>query len=189
MAMSQINVRIDEVLKTETDSVFQTLGISPSQAITMLYHYIATNKKLPFSEIKQVKTPVETTAYIITRFNTALETLLSIGRDMLEEKALDGKKLIIQTTQLRDIQGDVISHIISVDENERDALYQALTALNEATSACTGLLNFGFGMVTVKVKPEEEERLAATIEAFHTRLSELDIQPDVCAAIRRTRHD
>jgi RHH-type rel operon transcriptional repressor/antitoxin RelB len=173
MSQAQISLRIDAHLKEQADEVLKQMDSSPTQAITMLYHYIATNKKLPFAEIKQVKTHDETLEYVMTRFNTALETLLSIGGDILEKNGLDGKKLVIQTTHLRDIQGDVINHLISVDENERDALYLALTALNEATSACTGLLNFGFGMVTVKVKPDEEKRLAAAIDAFHARLNEL----------------
>ncbi|ELS8330021.1 type II toxin-antitoxin system RelB/DinJ family antitoxin, partial [Salmonella enterica] len=49
MALSQISVRIDEELKQRTDETMKLLGTNPTQAITLLYQYIAENGKLPFT--------------------------------------------------------------------------------------------------------------------------------------------
>lgn len=40
----QVNVRIDRQLKTEGDSVFETLGLSPSQAIRAFYETAAKHR-------------------------------------------------------------------------------------------------------------------------------------------------
>lgn len=174
MSQAQISLRISAELKEQADEVLRELDSSPTQAITMLYQYIATNKKLPFANVPQVKTPDEIRNYVVSRFCTALDTLRSIATDLLENNGLDGRTLMIKTTQVRDIQGDVLNHILAIDESERDAVYQVLNAMNEATSACTGVLNFGFGMVTVKVSEEEKRRIAAGVEAFEARFAELD---------------
>jgi len=48
---SYINVRTDSVLKKEAESILSSLGLTPSDAINLLYNQIILNKGLPF-EIK-----------------------------------------------------------------------------------------------------------------------------------------
>lgn len=49
MALQQISIRINEELKQRTDETMKLLGTNPTQAITLLYQYIAENGKLPFT--------------------------------------------------------------------------------------------------------------------------------------------
>ena len=44
-----INSRISPVLKTEVEKIFQKIGLSPSQAITLFYSQVSLKKGLPFS--------------------------------------------------------------------------------------------------------------------------------------------
>jgi len=43
-----INVRVDDVLKTKAEKILRKIGISTSDAITMLLHQIVLHKGLPF---------------------------------------------------------------------------------------------------------------------------------------------
>lgn len=43
-----VSVRINRELKIETEKILQSLGIKPSDAITMFYHQICLRKGLPF---------------------------------------------------------------------------------------------------------------------------------------------
>ena len=48
---SYINVRADENIKKEAELILSSLGLTPSDAINLLYNQIILNKGLPF-EIK-----------------------------------------------------------------------------------------------------------------------------------------
>ncbi len=43
-----VSVRINRELKTETENILQTLGVKPSDEITMFYNQINLRKGLPF---------------------------------------------------------------------------------------------------------------------------------------------
>jgi len=43
-----VSVRINRELKKETENILQTLGVKPSDAITMFYNQINLRKGLPF---------------------------------------------------------------------------------------------------------------------------------------------
>lgn len=43
-----ISARIDETIKSEAEQVFQLLGLTSSQAITLFYRQVALYKGLPF---------------------------------------------------------------------------------------------------------------------------------------------
>lgn len=48
MAITQINVRIEEELKNEVHSIYEDMGITPSQAINSFYQYVRDNGVLPY---------------------------------------------------------------------------------------------------------------------------------------------
>ena len=56
-----VTVRIEDKLKFKAEKILGQLGLSPSNAVTMLYKQIALNKGLPFD----VKLPNETTKMAI----------------------------------------------------------------------------------------------------------------------------
>ena len=43
-----LNTRIDPVLKLEAENVFEGIGVSSSQAITMFYQQVVLRRGLPF---------------------------------------------------------------------------------------------------------------------------------------------
>jgi addiction module RelB/DinJ family antitoxin len=55
MALTQINIRLEETLKNEVHSTFETLGISPSQAVNAFYQYVRDNGTLPFTVLVKIE--------------------------------------------------------------------------------------------------------------------------------------
>ncbi|MCB1189630.1 MAG: type II toxin-antitoxin system RelB/DinJ family antitoxin [Leptospiraceae bacterium] len=51
MKTAILNARIEPELKNDVEKIFQELGISPTQAITMFYKQVILNNGLPF-EVK-----------------------------------------------------------------------------------------------------------------------------------------
>ncbi len=54
---AMIRARIDPILKEETEDVFQQLGLTTTQAITLFYQQVSLNQGLPF----EVRIPNQTT--------------------------------------------------------------------------------------------------------------------------------
>lgn len=73
MALSQISVRIDDELKQRTDETMKLLGTNPTQAITLLYQYIAENGKLPFTVSSRLFSSEEYTRRLITTARSVFE--------------------------------------------------------------------------------------------------------------------
>lgn len=46
---SAISVRVDEELKTQAETVFEALGLTSSQAITLFYRQVQLQQGLPFA--------------------------------------------------------------------------------------------------------------------------------------------
>ena len=53
----QVNVRIEPEIKAAAEAVFEQLGMTPSQAITMFYRQVSFHQGLPF----EVRIPNEET--------------------------------------------------------------------------------------------------------------------------------
>ena len=54
---AMIRARIDPILKEETEDIFQQLGLTTTQAITLFYQQVSLNQGLPF----EVRIPNQTT--------------------------------------------------------------------------------------------------------------------------------
>lgn len=46
--MANINVRIDEKVKTNAEAVFASLGITPTAAISLFYNQVIRTNSIPF---------------------------------------------------------------------------------------------------------------------------------------------
>ena len=57
---STLTIRLDPVLKKQTERVLSEMGLTPSQAITLFYKQIKFQRSLPF-EIRLPKKPNEET--------------------------------------------------------------------------------------------------------------------------------
>lgn len=49
--MATLNVRLDDKLKSEAYAVLDKLDISPTEAVRLLFQYIAENERLPLKTI------------------------------------------------------------------------------------------------------------------------------------------
>ena len=74
---TQINVRIDARLKKETEKVFDKLGLSTTEAVTLFFKQVSLRKGLPFA----VAIPNTETA-------KAIEEALA-GIDLQEAESVD----------------------------------------------------------------------------------------------------
>lgn len=45
-----VRARIDQGLKKEVDSIFKSLGVTPTEAITMFYNMVKLKKGIPFGD-------------------------------------------------------------------------------------------------------------------------------------------
>lgn len=53
MGNKSIHIRIDDQLRNESFTVFNNLNIEPNDAIRIFLRYVASNRKLPFTEVTQ----------------------------------------------------------------------------------------------------------------------------------------
>lgn len=53
MGNKSIQIRVDDQLRNESFAVFNNLNIEPNDAIRSFLRYVASNRKLPFSEVTQ----------------------------------------------------------------------------------------------------------------------------------------
>ena len=74
-----IRARVEPELKTHVHKVFDTLGVTPTQVITMLYKYIEREKKIPFS----LSIPNEETARAIREAKAGKGLIVSESLDDL----------------------------------------------------------------------------------------------------------
>ncbi|MEG7665025.1 hypothetical protein U0D24_21880 [Hafnia paralvei] len=78
MAKTAVNYKIDEALKRRVDQILEQLDITPTIAITGLYHYIDQHSTLPFIIKMQATTLEELDNTLINLYYGALYHLRSV---------------------------------------------------------------------------------------------------------------
>ena len=63
---AMIRARVEPELKAEVEEIFQELGLTTTEAITLFYHQVRTRKGIPFEIIIPNKTTVETNFTLMT---------------------------------------------------------------------------------------------------------------------------
>jgi len=82
--IASLTIRLDPNLKSETERVLKDLGLTPSQAITLLYRQIALRRALPFEislpnlETREAMDDIRNRRDLKT-FDSADEALKSLG--------------------------------------------------------------------------------------------------------------
>ncbi len=51
MLTEQVNVRMDAQTKTQAESIFRQIGVSPTDAVRMFYKQVIMRKGLPFDAV------------------------------------------------------------------------------------------------------------------------------------------
>ena len=72
-----VRARVEPALKDHVDIVFKKLGITATQAVTMLYKYVERNKTIPFD----LSTPNKETARVIREARA--------GKGLIESDSLE----------------------------------------------------------------------------------------------------
>lgn len=76
-----VNTRIEKKTKEEVEKVLSKIGLSPADAVRLLFAQIILQKGLPFA----VKIPNQNTAQAITDIETGKTRTVKRGRDILED--------------------------------------------------------------------------------------------------------
>lgn len=169
MATVNVNVRIDTELKQSADEAMQIAGTTPTQVITLLYQYIAENKRIPFVVATSVKTPkdllLESSA-LLAEAHAVLSNL-----QVWTEKA-DGieKSKMMEYYRRLDILYCCAKEKIYLLENRREAEL-ALNALNKAMSILVDAQNFGYGLERVTFSKMEQTNFLFAVQDFEKKVS------------------
>lgn len=76
--MATISTRIDDVLKSQAESIIKTYGSNPTEMITMLYQYIVEHERPPFIMKRYDLNEDEAKKAIDAAFNAAFNYLKNI---------------------------------------------------------------------------------------------------------------
>ncbi|EAN6152186.1 type II toxin-antitoxin system RelB/DinJ family antitoxin [Salmonella enterica] len=169
MATVNVNVRIDAELKKSADEAMQIAGATPTQAITLLYQYIAENKRLPFVVTTSVKTPKD-----LLRESSALlaDALVIISNLQVWTEKPDGieKSKLMEYYRRLDVLYCCAKEKIYLLENKREAEL-ALNAFSKAMSILVDAENFGYGLERVTFSNMEQTNFLFAVQDFGRKVS------------------
>lgn len=171
MATVNVNVRIDAELKQSADEAMQIAGATPTQAITLLYQYIAENKRLPFVVTTSVKTPDDLTSEATELLATALAVTLNMEAGFKDEGQMPGKTMLEYYHRLDFLFTSAKEK--TVQPQERRELTLALNNLNKLLTVIVDVTDFGYGYDLVRLLPSEKNKFNIAISTFERSMFEL----------------
>lgn len=171
MATVNVNVRIDAELKQSADEAMQIAGVSPTQAVTLLYQYIAENKRLPFVVTTSVKTPDDLTSEAAEILATALAVALNMEAGLKDEGQMPGKTMLEYYKRLDFLFTRAKEK--TVQPQERRELTLAMNNLNKLLTVIVDFTDFGYGYDLVRLLPSEKNNFNIAIFAFERSMFEL----------------
>jgi len=171
MATVNVNVRIDAELKQSADEAMQVAGATPTQAITLLYQYIAGNKRLPFVVTTSVKTPDDLTSEATELLATALGVALNMEAWLKDEGQMPGTKMLEYYRRLDFLFTSAKEK--TVQPQERRELTLALNNLNKLLTVIVDCTDFGYGYELVRLLPSEKNKFNIAISTFERSMFEL----------------
>ncbi|WP_336819676.1 MULTISPECIES: type II toxin-antitoxin system RelB/DinJ family antitoxin [unclassified Cedecea] len=171
MATVNVNVRIDAELKQSADEAMQIAGATPTQAITLLYQYIAENKRLPFVVTTSVKTPDDLTSEAPELLATALAVALNMEAGLKDEGRMPGKTMLEYYKRLDFLFTSAKEK--TVQPQERRELTLAMNNLNKLLTVIVDFTDFGYGYDLVRLLPSEKNKFNIAISTFERSMFEL----------------
>jgi len=162
MATVNVNVRMDAELKQSADEAMLLAGTTPTQAITLLYQYIAENKRLPFITTKMIQTPAELEKEIYLHFHEGRTILKRILQSLEICENIEGQDFLYNYELLNKLYTSMQRKLQFIDENVE--LRDLSTALKKAILICGNFTNFGYGKKFFKVSKEEYANLNAEVD-------------------------
>lgn len=171
MATVNVNVRIDAELKQSADEAMQIAGVSPTQAVTLLYQYIAENKRLPFVVTTSVKTPDDLTSEATELLATALAVALNMEAGLKDEGQMPGKTMLEYYNRLDFLFTSAKEKM--VQPQERRELTLAMNNLNKLLTVIVDFTDFGYGYDLVRLYSSEKNKFNIAISTFERSMFEL----------------
>lgn len=84
-----VRARIEPMIKSQAEHVLQEMGITPSQAVRMLYSYLATHNKWPFP----LKAPNQLTQKVLRETDRGIDlNACKDAEDFFHQLAIDDPK-------------------------------------------------------------------------------------------------
>lgn len=164
MATVNVNVRIDAELKQSADEAMQIADATPTQAITLLYQYIAENKRLPFVVTTSVKTPDDLTSDATELLATALAVALNMEAGLKDEAQMPGKKLLEYYRRLDFLFTSAKEK--TVQQQQSRELTLALNNLNKLLTVIVDFQDFGYGYDLVRLQSSEKNEFNIAVSNF-----------------------
>lgn len=169
MATVNVNARIDAELKQRADEAMQIAGVTPTQAITLLYQYIAENKRLPFVVTTSVKTPKD-----LLRDSSALlaEACAVLSNLQVWTEKQDGieKSKLMEYYRRLDALYCCAKEKIDLLENNREIVL-ALNAFSKAMNILVDSQNFGYGYERVTFSKLEQTNFLFAVQDFRSKVT------------------
>ncbi|WP_241576736.1 type II toxin-antitoxin system RelB/DinJ family antitoxin [Rosenbergiella collisarenosi] len=88
---TMISVRIDETLKKNVEAVLEDLGMTPTEAVTALYRFLAEHKRMP------IQSKIITMDSAMMLSESDIKAMKEIGLDTILANSVPGLKLPIGT--------------------------------------------------------------------------------------------
>jgi addiction module RelB/DinJ family antitoxin len=126
MAKVAVNYKVDEELKQRVDKVLEQLDITPTMAVTGLYHYIDQNHTLPFLIKTQVATPKELEQTLINLYYGALFHLQSIYATTPDNTDREMLRLNHSVNQITLFTGNYLKQTAGVISPTKESAIQSL---------------------------------------------------------------
>ncbi|TCD12267.1 hypothetical protein E0D81_21780 [Lelliottia amnigena] len=162
MATVNVNVRIDGELKQSADEAMQLAGTTPTQAVTLLYQYIAENKRLPFITITNIQTHTELEKEIYLHFHEGRTILKRILQSIEICENIEGQDFLYNYELLNKLHSSMQRNLQFIDENVE--LSDLSVALKKSILTCGNFKNFGYGKRFFKVTQDEYANLNAEVD-------------------------
>lgn len=162
MATVNVNVRIDAELKQSADEAMLLAGTTPTQAITLLYQYIAENKRLPFITTKMIQTHTELEKEIYLHFHEGRTILKRILQSIEICENIEGQDFLYNYELLNKLHTSMQRKLQFIDENVE--LSELSAALKKSILICGNFTNFGYGKKFFKVTKEEYANLNEEVD-------------------------
>lgn len=134
--MATINARIDDDIKKQADDVLKRLNISQTEAILLLYQYIADHGKLPFTVSTEIMTEADDTQYILKEIKYIISNCQGLSGTPLKLRHI--KEVVYITDLIVKLIQFLENRISSFTEEDKSPLIKQLKTLFQLSN---GMIN------------------------------------------------
>ncbi|MCD5767421.1 type II toxin-antitoxin system RelB/DinJ family antitoxin [Klebsiella pneumoniae] len=139
--MAVLNIKIDGRLKESTDAKMKALNITPTKAITLLYHYISEHNRLPFNVNTVLRSSDEIKKIINDNSASAVTSLASIVNLIIKEGGIEKSRINVAVADLKMLRDKLKADCDTVPLCDNNAIYlmracEVISNIDSAIAHC-----------------------------------------------------